>query len=433
MQPAPSSGRAQVFSLILACAGLVGVVASGSLLFDAWYARWTWAHSEERLSIERALTVESPPLAPPAPHEQSSSPGEQVNRTQEAAPQRNFSGPASGLAVNVPRQPMTPPAAVGASTVRTGRSSRPRLEILGAELRFLDPPEPGSHAALVVTVANSGDAPSPPLVLNVPIAWFDRFSVLGAIPPVLDDRESKSGYRQFEFPGAAPGETATRELHVTVVGGDVSAPRIRLVLRDGVSLGERIPETVGPPPRSGPVRALTLPRLNIRTGVVDTSWEPPSFVAGQISTTAPLGEGNAVLVGHRRGHAGDVFSRLVSARLGDEVIAAAHGINQRYIVSEIRTLPGSDTTPIAPTETPRLTLMTCTGTWHPLTGDYSHRIWVIAEPPELARATLAAAGARATEAAATAASPSEAAKARADASYARAAIILMDSATRRSP
>jgi sortase (surface protein transpeptidase) len=139
------------------------------------------------------------------------------------------------------------------------------------------------------------------------------------------------------------------------------------------------------------------------------------------------------LVGHRRGHAGDVFNRLLGARLGDDVIAAAHGINQRYIVSEIRTLPGSDSTPIEPTETPRLTLMTCTGTWNPLTGDYSHRLWVIAEPPELARATLTATVARATEAAAATASPSEAARARAEATFARAALLLMDNALRRSP
>ena len=427
-----SCGRVQVCSLIVGCAGLVGVVASGSLLFDAWYARWIWAQSEEHLQIERQFKIDSPPVAPVRDDRQSPV-GESVDRAQEMASRRNPAGPSPRLAGDLPRQRVATPAPIGASVVRAQRPNGPRLEIQGAELRFLAPPEPGSHAALIVTVANGSNTPSPPVVLNVPNAWFDRFSVLGAIPPVLTDREVNGGYRQFEFPGAAPGETATRELHVLVVGGDVSAPRIRLALRDGISLGEKIPETVGPPPRSGPVRALSMRRLNIRTGVVDTTWEPPSFVAGQISTTAPLGEGNAVLIGHRRGHAGDVFYRLLGARLGDEVIAAAHGINQRYIVSEIRTLPGNDSTPIEPTETPRLTLMTCTGAWNPLTGDYSHRLWVIAEPPELARATLTATGARATEAAANATSPSEGAKARAEATYARAALILMDSAQRRSP
>ena len=98
----------------------------------------------------------------------------------------------------------------------------------------------------------------------------------------------------------------------------------------------------------------------------------------------------------------------------------------RYTVSEIRILPGSDSTPIGPTETPRLTLMTCIGAWNPVTGDYSHRLWVVAEPPELARATLAATVAQAGQAAATSASPSEAARLRTDAALARAALSLMD-------
>jgi hypothetical protein len=38
-----------------------------------------------------------------------------------------------------------------------------------------------------------------------------------------------------------------------------------------------------------------------------------------------------------------------------------------------------------------LTLMTCAGTWNPLTRDYSDRLWVVAEPPEAAAATIAAA------------------------------------------
>jgi hypothetical protein len=170
-----------------------------------------------------------------------------------------------------------------------------------------------------------------------------------------------------------------------------------------------------------------VPRLGIRTGVVDAVWEPPPFVAGQITATAPLGEGNSVLIGHRGGLAGDVFVRLLGARLGDEVVATSRGIDHRYIVSTILVLRGDDITPIRPTETPRLTLMTCTGGWSLVTGDYSHRHWVIAEPPDLARATLAATVAQATQAAATSASPSEAVRLRTDAALARAALRAMDS------
>jgi hypothetical protein len=51
---------------------------------------------------------------------------------------------------------------------------------------------------------------------------------------------------------------------------------------------------------------------------------------------------------------------------------------------------------MAKTDTPRLTLMTCTGLWNPFTQDYSHRLWVVAEPEELARQTIATNAANAT-------------------------------------
>jgi hypothetical protein len=77
--------------------------------------------------------------------------------------------------------------------------------------------------------------------------------------------------------------------------------------------------------------------------------------------------------------------------------------------------------------------MTCVGAWNPLTADYSHRLWVIAEPPELARSTLAATVARANETAAASADRSEALRARTEAALARAALAVMDARTRRQP
>jgi LPXTG-site transpeptidase (sortase) family protein len=263
-------------------------------------------------------------------------------------------------------------------------------------------------------------------VLSVPADWFDSFDIIGAIPPVLDDLVQDDGRRRFAFPGAPPDGDTTLELHVIASADDVTLPEIRVALPAGGSLGELRAELAGAPPRPGPVRALSVPRLGIRTAVVDATWEPPAFVAGQISTTAALGEGNSVLVGHRGGRAGDVFARLAGARLADEVVAVSRGVEHRYVVSAIRILPGDDVTPIGPTETPRLTLMTCVGAWNPVTGDYSHRLWVIAEPLDLARATLAATAAKNEQAATTAASPSEAARLRTDAALARVALNVMD-------
>ena len=44
-------------------------------------------------------------------------------------------------------------------------------------------------------------------------------------------------------------------------------------------------------------------------------------------------------------------------------------------------------------------MMTCTGTWSIARQDYSHRLWVIAEPPELAAQTIKANAERAAQAA----------------------------------
>jgi len=49
-----------------------------------------------------------------------------------------------------------------------------------------------------------------------------------------------------------------------------------------------------------------------------------------------------------------------------------------------------------PEDDARLTLMTCAGIWNPFTHDYSQRLWVVAEPPDQAAATIASVSATAT-------------------------------------
>jgi LPXTG-site transpeptidase (sortase) family protein len=439
-------GRRGALSLGLACVGLIGTVLSSSILVEAWYTWWTWTRSDASQHIERYLEMTSPRWV--ASTDDSGAPLDGGGegrvppvgvraavpvREARPSPSPDEPMPRSGEASQRLMRTMPVFAGVGTPVPEASRAPATKsLEVVATELRYFDPPQPGAHVSLGVTVRNRAARPSPPVVIGLSADWFDHYSIIGAIPPVLDDRVQDDGLRYFDFPGVAPGADVAFELHVTAVGEEVRAPMVRLALRGGGSLGDVRPEVVARGLPLGPVRAVSVPRLGIRTGVVETGWEPPPFVAGQISTTAALGEGNSVLVGHRGGLAGDVFVRLAGARRGDEVVASARGVELRYTVSEIRILPGSDSTPIGPTETPRLTLMTCTGAWNPVTGDYSHRLWVVAEPPELARATLAATVAQAGQAAATSASPSEAARLRTDAALARAALSLID-ARRPSP
>jgi LPXTG-site transpeptidase (sortase) family protein len=137
------------------------------------------------------------------------------------------------------------------------------------------------------------------------------------------------------------------------------------------------------------VWSVTVPKLNIRSGVVQVDWEPPMFVVGQLKKSAHVAEGNSVLVGHLVGSLGNVFQHLDRVNIGDEVIATSRGEEYRFVVSQKEVLPANDTSPMDETDTPRLTLMTCTGVWNPVARDYSERLWVIAEPPELAAQTIA--------------------------------------------
>jgi LPXTG-site transpeptidase (sortase) family protein len=375
----------RALSLGLLCIGLVGTVISGGILVDVWYARWDWSRSEEAKPIARA--TEMPPPRTSAATSQAPRPGIGDSQGRTAEPTvRPDATPRSALPSL--RRTVLVPTFAGASSTEPSASAANTLDVTAAEFRFLDLPAPGAHARIAVTVTNRASQPSKPLVVSISTAWFDLNDVIGAIPEVLDDRSDADGYRAFVFPGAAPGADTTMEIHVLSRDEAASAPTVRLALDDGESLGDVQLQAIAPPPPPGPVRALSVPRLGIQTNVVQTGWEPPSFVAGQITGSAALGEGNSVLIGHRNGRAGDVFGPLTGARVGDEMMATSSGLAQRYVVTAVRTLPEDDTTPMKPTATPRLTLMTCTGVWNPLTGDYSHRLWVIAEPRPPARGML---------------------------------------------
>jgi LPXTG-site transpeptidase (sortase) family protein len=120
---------------------------------------------------------------------------------------------------------------------------------------------------------------------------------------------------------------------------------------------------------------------------VPVQWEPPLFVVGQLRTSANVTLGNSVLVGHVRGAAGyNVFNNLDQLKVGDEIVANSRGATYNFVVTDAQELPEDDTSPTDATNTPRLTLMTCAGQWNPVAQDYSDRLWVVAQPPDVAQA-----------------------------------------------
>jgi LPXTG-site transpeptidase (sortase) family protein len=268
------------------------------------------------------------------------------------------------------------------------RAPADAVALIDSEFRFLDPPEPGAQAHVSVSVRNDSPLPTGPLRLTLSTRWLAGWRVLAADPPVLDDYPQPGNRRSFDFPGLDGESEGTLELQLVATDDLVDPPALHVSLQDGEEIGTAQPQTVAPRPDPGPARSLEIPRLKLRAAVVQTAWEPPAFVVGQLRGTANVSEGNTVLMGHLNGLGGDVFARLSELEPGDEVIAVSRGLAYHFIISEIMVLPGDDSIPLQPTGEPRLTLLTCTGDWDPAGLDYSHRLWVVAEPAELADATL---------------------------------------------
>jgi LPXTG-site transpeptidase (sortase) family protein len=137
--------------------------------------------------------------------------------------------------------------------------------------------------------------------------------------------------------------------------------------------------------------SVDIPRLKLKSGVIQTAWEAPPFTVGQIKGSANITQGNTVLIGHLSGLAGNVFAHLDELKPGDEITAVSRGLPYSFVVSRTFESTNDDKAPIQPADDTRLTLMTCAGIWNPFTHDYSQRLWVIAEPPDQAAQTIAAA------------------------------------------
>jgi LPXTG-site transpeptidase (sortase) family protein len=311
----------------------------------------------------------------------------------------------------------------------TATATADQLSLDTADFRFLDPPEPGAHARLSITVTNHADAGSGHVLLGIPSSWFEAYSIIGTAPAVSADQTDEDDLRTFSFPPLEAGATATFELHVTAIGEGTQAPAVTVLVDGGDTIGDIArPSTFAPTPRPGPVMSIDIPRLKLHSGVVPIAWEPAPFTVGQIKTTANISTGNTVLVGHLTGAAGNVFAHLDQLKPGDEVTAVSRGLPYKFVVSQRFTARNTDVGPIQASDDVRLTLMTCAGVWNPFTQDYSERLWVVAEPPDQAAVTIANAAATAT-AQATAAAATATAQATEAAAATATAFALQPTAT----
>ena len=139
-----------------------------------------------------------------------------------------------------------------------------------------------------------------------------------------------------------------------------------------------------------PITRVAIPSIGLDAEVVTatfveknggTTWEIPKFKAGHAEYTAGAGDkGNAVLLGHVSSlRSGDVFKDLDQVSIDDTISVFSGDREFKYKVTEIKTVPREDRSMAQTTETPSVTLFTCTGTWLPTIWDYTERLAVRAE------------------------------------------------------
>jgi sortase (surface protein transpeptidase) len=359
--------------------GCAGVGTAGWVYYDAWSTRQTWDASPEAAALAQQ-DAQPTPIWIEAP-----TPGATPIAAIQPLPTPSAPTP---LLISIPTPVIT--------------ATADDLSLDSADFRFLDPPEPGAHARLAISVANHAGISSGRILLGIDSSWFESYSIIGTAPAVASDKTDDEGLRTFSFPPVGPNVTAEYELHVTATAEGTTPPTVKVLVESGDVIGEDKPSTLAPTPRPGPVMSIAIPSLKLKSGVVQVAWEPPPYAIGQIKGTAKVSLGNTVLVGHLTGAAGNVFAHLDTLQPGDEITAVSRGLPYKFVVSQTFEGANTDESPMQPTDDARLTLMTCAGIWNPFTHDYSERLWVVAEPPDQAAVTIANAQATATATAALA-------------------------------
>jgi LPXTG-site transpeptidase (sortase) family protein len=151
------------------------------------------------------------------------------------------------------------------------------------------------------------------------------------------------------------------------------------------------PTAVPPPPPPGLPVHLVIPSIQVDTKVVELStaldaqgapqWETVPFVAGHYRMTGLVGaRTNVVLSGHVvTRDMGNVFRDLHLLRPGDPVVVSTDEGQFTYVVSELRLVDPADTSVLAPSSTPRLSLITCAGQFDFRTRTFNQRLVVIGD------------------------------------------------------
>lgn len=121
----------------------------------------------------------------------------------------------------------------------------------------------------------------------------------------------------------------------------------------------------------GSPRHITVPSLGIDVAVADGSYDAhtgqwtlseDSAFYGTPTTLINSDSGNTLVYGH---NSEKIFGKLLQIQTGAEVIVTTdNGYKFTYTYQSTEAVKPTDTTPLAYTSKPRLTLQTCSGAWN---------------------------------------------------------------------
>jgi LPXTG-site transpeptidase (sortase) family protein len=146
----------------------------------------------------------------------------------------------------------------------------------------------------------------------------------------------------------------------------------------------------GDRPRPALAVHLEIPAVDIDTDVTEggiitnkqgqLEWQTVPFIAVQYRETALIGaRGNAVISGHVVTIAeGNVFRNLYKVNIGDEVGVETADGHFTYVVEEVKLVKPAAVEVMAPSISPKLTLITCGGEFDTKTRSFSDRQIVVA-------------------------------------------------------
>jgi LPXTG-site transpeptidase (sortase) family protein len=140
---------------------------------------------------------------------------------------------------------------------------------------------------------------------------------------------------------------------------------------------------------------LSIPSLNVTASIVEVNlrqfpngkmtWDTQALGmnVGHLENTAWLDTpGNIVLGGHSElaQRTQGVFYMLVNIKMGDSIMLTRGEDTRQYIVTQIYQVDFDDLSPVYPTASELLTLITCdTGSYNTSNGNYNRRMIVVAE------------------------------------------------------